>query len=63
LVAFLAEAAFGEVSFKDVQGKMTQDGHVLRAVSGAITGVVILKGDSQDPVAAIFDGPMRTRGF
>src|SRR5256885_9759529 len=42
---------------------MTQKGHILRAVTKTNARVIFMKGDIQDPMEAVFNGPMVAGGL
>jgi|GEM_PF-1631846 microcystin degradation protein MlrC len=52
---FALDGALFVIGFDDVEGELAQEGEVLRAVAGAVSGSILAHGNIEHPVEVVFD--------
>jgi hypothetical protein len=61
--AFSADRELRAGGSQNVEGEPAEDGEVLGAGVGAVAGAVLVEGDVEDPIEAVFDGPVGADGL
>src|SRR3954447_26335876 len=58
---FDTQGTLGGFLGQEIKGHMAQDGEVMWAVIAAVSGIVLIHNDVQDPMQVVFDRPMGPR--